>query len=108
MTSDGRFILSGSYDCTLRPWDLATGQIRRIFAGHAAEVNAVALVPNGRFALSVSADRTLRLWDIEEGRCRATALLESSPRAMTMTPDGRSVVLGDRVGNVHLFEVHSD
>jgi WD40 repeat protein len=108
VTSDGRSLLSGSYDRTLRLWDLATGQLRHIFAGHDAEVNALALVPDGRFALSASADRTLRLWDIEQGSCRATALLESSARAMTMTPEGRSVAVGDRVGNVHLFEIHSD
>jgi hypothetical protein len=33
--------------------------------------------------------------------------LESSPVALAVAPDGRTVVVGDRVGNVHLFEIHA-
>jgi WD40 repeat protein len=108
VTPDGRHALSASSDRTLRLWDLATGQPLRTFAGHEGAVSAVAVTPDGRYALSASHDRTLRLWDIAEGACRVTALLESSPLAIALSPDGRTVVVGDQVGNVHHFHFHVD
>ena len=63
---DGRRALSGSYDNTLRLWDLETGETLRTFEGHTSGVSAVAVLGDGR-ALSGSDDNTLRLWDLETG-----------------------------------------
>jgi WD40 repeat protein len=104
VTPDGRHGLSASSDRTLRFWDLQTGQAVRVFAGHEGAVSDVAVTPDGQYALSASHDRTLKLWDIPRGVCRATALLESSPLAIGVSPDGRSFVAGDRVGNVYHFQ----
>ena len=49
---DGRTALSGSYDKTLKLWDLATGKELRIFTGHSERVTSVAIAPDGRTALS--------------------------------------------------------
>ena len=68
VSPDGRHALSGSEDCTLRLWDLQTGQLLRMFAGHEAGVKAVAISPDGRHALSASGDRTLKLWGLETGQ----------------------------------------
>jgi WD40 repeat protein len=108
IVAGGRHVLSASHDRTLRLWDLATGQPLRTFTGHEGAVSAAAVTPDGRYALSASHDRTLRLWDISEGACRATALLESSPLAIALSSDGRTVVVGDQVGSVHHFQFHAD
>ena len=42
---DGLSILSASSDKTLRLWDIATGNTRHTFTGHAAAVNSVAYHP---------------------------------------------------------------
>jgi guanine nucleotide-binding protein subunit beta-2-like 1 protein len=36
VSSDGQFCLSGSWDGTLRLWDLQTGQTTKSFVGHKA------------------------------------------------------------------------
>ncbi len=108
ITSDGRKAISGSRDSSgeLRLWDLSTGELCLTLAGHDDEVTAVAVTPDGRHALSAARDRTLRLWSLEERVCRATAPLENAPMAIAVARDGRTVVVGDRVGNVHLFQIH--
>ena len=53
--------LSGSWDNTLRLWDLATGETLRTLEGHTSAVNAVAALADGRRAISGSDDHTLRL-----------------------------------------------
>jgi WD40 repeat protein len=64
---DGRLIVSGSYDKTVRVWDAATGAERRVLQGHSDYVNAVAFSLDGRLIVSGSADNTARVWDAATG-----------------------------------------
>jgi hypothetical protein len=104
---DGRHGLSGSDDRTLRLWDLQTGQLLRTFVGHEGGVNTVAMSTNGRHGLSGSDDRTLRLWDQEMRVCRAIVPLEGAPVSVALGSDGQTIVVGDRIGNVHRFHILS-
>ena len=49
---DGKYALSGSWDTTLRLWDVATGRKIRTFTGHTSFVKSVAFSPDGKYALS--------------------------------------------------------
>ena len=64
---DGRYVVTGSEDKTVRRWDAATGAQLRQFVGHTGPVIQVAVSPDGRFLLSASADQTARLWDAASG-----------------------------------------
>ena len=54
VSPDGTRVLTGSWDYTLRLWDLRTQGEVRAFNEHAASVNGVAFLPDGRHALSAS------------------------------------------------------
>ena len=47
---DGKQALSGSWDGTLKLWDISTGQLLRTFEGHSGGAASVAVSPNGKFA----------------------------------------------------------
>jgi WD40 repeat protein len=65
---DGRRIVSGSRDNTLRLWDASSGRpIGSPLQGHTDRVFSVAFSPDGRRLVSGSDDNTLRLWDGETG-----------------------------------------
>ncbi len=68
ITPDGRYVLSGSYDQTLKLREIATGVDVKIFTGHTSDVSAVAISPCDRYAISGSVDHTLKLWDISLGK----------------------------------------
>jgi WD40 repeat protein len=62
LSRDGRRLLSGSRDKTVRLWDTATGRQLYRFDRHTDAVESVALSRDGRFGLSGGDDGTVRLW----------------------------------------------
>jgi len=71
MSSDGQFALSGSWDKTLRLWDLSTGVTTRQFVGHTKDVLSVAFSADNRQIVSGSRDNTIKLWNTL-GQCKYT------------------------------------
>lgn len=71
LSSDGQFALSGSWDKTLRLWELNTGTTTRQFIGHEKDVLTVAFSQDNRQIVSGSRDRTLKLWNTL-GECKYT------------------------------------
>merc|ERR1712166_1193767 len=71
ISSDGQFALSGSWDGTLRLWDLNTGLTTRRFVGHEKDVLSVAFSADNRQIVSGSRDKTIKLWNTL-GECKYT------------------------------------
>jgi WD40 repeat protein len=65
---DGEFILSSSYDKTLRFWHASSGNLVHELIGHTDKVTHAAFSPDGKRAVSVSADRHIIIWDLAMGR----------------------------------------
>ena len=61
--------ITGSYDHSIRLWDINSTKCVRLFEGHAQPITSVKVAHYGPVALSGSKDNTLRLWNLEEGKC---------------------------------------
>jgi WD40 repeat protein len=67
---DGGQIATGSYDTTVRIWDVATGRQIRCLLGHADGVRNVAYgEKDGRPVLRSASDTTVRIWDAATYEC---------------------------------------
>jgi len=94
ISPDGRYLLSGSLDTTMKLWEISTGREIRTFKGHHESVNSVVFSPDGQFALSGSG-KAVRLWDIFTGRnIRTFAGHPDTVKSVSFSPDGRLVLVG--------------
>ncbi|CAB4014157.1 guanine nucleotide-binding subunit beta-2-like 1 [Paramuricea clavata] len=71
ISSDGQFALSGSWDRTLRLWDLNACKTTRRFIGHTNDVLSVAFSADNRQIVSGSRDKSIKLWNTL-GVCKYT------------------------------------
>ena len=64
---DGRFLLTGGADGTLRTWAADPVPALRTLYAHDRQITALAVSPDGRLALSAATDGRMRLWDLAAG-----------------------------------------
>jgi WD40 repeat protein len=103
ITPDGKQAVSASLDNTLKLWwDLARVEEVVTLNGHSYSVNAI--TPDGKHAVSASWD-TLKLWDLARGEVVASFRGESALSCCAISPDGVTVVAGERSGRVHFLRL---
>jgi serine/threonine protein kinase/DNA-binding beta-propeller fold protein YncE len=116
VTADGKYVVSGSDDKTVRVWDLATGQEVRRLTGHQGPVYSVAVTANGRQVVSCGGeynemegewiDDGVRLWDLGTGQqVRRFTGHARAVESVAVTPDGQYVVSGSDDKTVRLWEL---
>ena len=71
LNSDGTKLVSGSWDKTIRLWDIPTCKSDLIFKGHTKDVLSVAFSHDERLIFSGSMDNTLKYWNTK-GELRFT------------------------------------
>ncbi|MBD2523443.1 serine/threonine-protein kinase [Nostoc sp. FACHB-133] len=110
-------LASGSWDNTIKLWDVNTGKEIRTLTGHTNWVNSVAFSPDGKFLVSGSADCTIKLWQVNTGieiqtltgHSDSVSSIAYSPRTATTTnsQDRHLVASGSNDYTVKLWQVYT-
>ena len=66
MTNNGKYLISGSFDKTVRLWNFYERSLEYIFNGHTSFVVALALSNDNIHFVSRSHDETIILWNLLE------------------------------------------
>jgi WD40 repeat protein len=111
---DRRVLVSGGYDGALVWSDAESGEVSRRVTAHAGWLRRICLPPGGERLVTVGDDMLVKLWETKSG-----ALIRSleghakkTPQghvtalyAVAVSPDGKYVATGDRIGDVRVWEI---
>jgi WD40 repeat protein len=105
---DGRFVISGSADRTVKLWDTEDGRNLWTFTGHSLWVNAVCYRPDGQVIASASRDGTVKLWDINTGMLLRTLEGHAGEMlALQFSADNRTLAASSSSGFIVIWDSES-
>ena len=108
ISPDGKRVVSGSNDCTIRVWDVETGapvimsQMR-----HLGSVRFVTFSPDRKHIASGGGDKVIRIWDAETGEPVQTLEWHSGCDWVSCgaySSDGSKIVSGSGDGMLRLWD----
>ncbi len=116
---DGKIVIAGLADYSIRIWNLSNGKLLRTLRGHSTGVIAIAISPDGRLLASVEEldraggpvvypQRLMRLWRIADGTLDHRldhAIVSHEVISVAFAPDGQTLALGRGNATVQLWSL---
>jgi WD40 repeat protein len=103
-SADGRLLAIGGDDArTVSLWDPVTAKRIITLGTLAGSVPGVTFSPDGQLLAAIQDDDRVVLWDVPRGREHLSPRFAAT--SATLTPDGRTLALGDSLGAVTLLNV---
>jgi WD40 repeat protein len=105
---NGKQIVTGSFDKTIKVWDATTGKEIRTLTGpqgHKQMVLNVAVNSEGSLIASGSSDNTANLWDYPMSDPVKKWALGEAVHSTVSTPDGTKAAAGLKDGSIRLWKV---
>jgi WD40 repeat protein len=106
---DGKTLVSGSDDKTIKLWNVETGQKLHTLKGHGGPVYSVNFSPDeGKTLVSGSDDKNIKLWNVETGQeIRTLKGHGGTVYSVNFSPDGKTLVSGSDDKTIKLWNVET-
>lgn len=105
---DGKWLVSGGEDGTLKIWDTRTSRAQRVY-DHKCPVNDVVIHPNQGELASCDQSGSVKIWDLGENACSHELVPEEDVpmRSVSIASDGSSLVAANNKGRVYVWKMQS-
>jgi WD40 repeat protein len=108
LSRDGRMVLTGGLDTTLRLFDVATGRELRSFPGHDSRIRSVAFSPDGSLGLSGDDDSQVKVWDLADGKLLRTFDGHAGGICQVeFSPDGHTALAASYDGTLWIWNIQN-
>jgi WD40 repeat protein/tRNA A-37 threonylcarbamoyl transferase component Bud32 len=116
VTRDGKTVASGSWDRTVKLWNVGDGKELRTLKRHGGVVRALAFTPDGKTLASASADQTIKLWDVGRTDLNPSHRDRTTPRctlqghtgavlSLAFADDGKTLVSAGADETVRVWDI---
>ncbi|XP_063818520.1 WD repeat-containing protein 5-like [Pseudophryne corroboree] len=114
------YIISGSWDTSVRVWDIASCVELKMFSGHTGGVTCLALIAQGEsklnsdllparedFVASGSTDSSVKVWSLITGQPLLSIYTFSAVSAVTHIPDTKLLISGSDGGKIDVWDLET-
>jgi WD40 repeat protein len=103
---DGKTIASGSWDKTIKLWNIESGESQTL-SGHTDKVWRVRYSPsNGNMIASASTDKTVRLWNAKSGEFLGELLGNTDIIIdLSFSPDSKKIATASFDGTIKIWDI---
>src|SRR5206468_950736 len=92
-TPDGKTVIAGDQQGTVKRWDTVTGKEKGELKGHHGLIHLVALLKDGRTLVTGDSGGTVLFWDAATGKRLPRRGTEVGPNlCLAVTPDGKTLI----------------
>jgi WD40 repeat protein len=107
-TPDGKRLISGGRDGTIRKWNIATGTELMKIDAHEYYITSIKINPNGKQIASSSPERTVKLWDLDNGNLIHTLNGHTGyVYCVDFSPDGKRLASCSSDSTVRVWDVNA-
>ena len=117
--SKEQYIFAGSYDISLKLFNLKDNKVYADFLEHSDEINCVECFKNKDGGLSGSKDKTIKEWDFENNKLKQEFIYGSPCCSLSTAPNDNFILSGHEDGGINLwtgngyrdnklFKIHED
>jgi len=107
LSPDGKKILSGGIDTTVKLWDADRGMFLKNLGGHNFNVYSIVFSNDGRLALSAGGDKLVKVWDMLTGGCIKTLSHSDQVHSVALSSDGKTALTGSFDKTLKLWDISS-
>lgn len=97
-------VVSGSRDCTLRVWNVETGDCEKVLEGHEKTIRGMAV--HGEVVVSGSYDNDARIWIWRTGEC-SRVLKGHTSKIYAVVVDGTTIATGSMDTDIRVWDLGS-
>lgn len=107
LSPDGRTVIGGGANQTIKVWDIQTGRVIKTLSGHQDVVRWLILTRDGETLISGSGDRTIKIWDLQTGQVLQTLNQGSAVWGLALSPDQKTLYSGGEDGTLKMWQLSS-